>query len=274
MAGLNLLYILIILFYCLSVMGYFIDFIQNNQKVNRIAFWLLSIVWILQLSFLLLRAAEYSRFPVMTIFEGMFFYSWILVTLALVINKFFRMDFLVFVLNVVGFSVLTISLFVPAGDVSSELADLLILELLVMHVGILLLSYGMFTVSFASSVLYFLQHHMLKKKQWGDKMIRTGNLSLLEKRSFQATLAGFPLMLTGVILGIVWAWTTFENFPWNDAKVLSSFVVLIVYGCYLFQYQVKKKRGYGVALLNIAAFLVLLINYFLSSSFSQFHLWL
>ncbi|PYZ93662.1 cytochrome C assembly protein [Salipaludibacillus keqinensis] len=273
MLGLNLLYILIIVFYCLSVLGYFIDFIQNNQKVNRIAFWLLSIVWILQLVFLGLRALEYSRLPIMTIFEGMFFYAWILVTFSLIINRLYRMDFLIFFVNLIGFSVLTISIFAPAGDVSSQLAELFILELLIIHVVVLLLSYATFTLSFSFSMLYFLQHQMLKKKRWGERMTRTGNLSNLEKRSFIFALIGFPLMLIGLILGMIWAWIKFETIPWYDLKVLSSFIVLIVYGIYLFQYQVKKKRGYNLALLNIAAFLVLLINYFLSSSFSEFHIW-
>ncbi|WP_280769812.1 cytochrome C assembly family protein [Salipaludibacillus daqingensis] len=273
MIGLNLLYILIIVFYCLSVLGYFIDFIQNNQKVNRVAFWLLSIVWIMQLLFLIMRAMEFSRLPIMTIFEGMFFYAWILVTFSLVINKLYRMDFLVFIVNLIGFSILTVSLFAPAGDVSSQLAELLILELLIIHVVILLLSYAMFTLSFSFSMLYFFQHQMLKRKRWGEKMERTGNLSNLEKRSYMFTLIGVPLMLIGLILGIIWAWVKFEMIPWYDLKVLSSFVLLGVYGVYLFQYQVKNRRGYSLALLNIAAFLVLLINYFLSSSFSQFHIW-
>ncbi|MCR6111523.1 cytochrome c biogenesis protein CcsA [Bacillus sp. A301a_S52] len=273
MLGLHLLYIFIIVFYCMSVSGYFIDFIQNNQKVNRIAFWLLSIVWVLQLIFLLLRALEYSRLPIMTIFEGMFFYSWILVTFSLIINKVYKMDFLVFVVNLVGFSILTISLFAPAGDVSAEFADLFILELLIIHVVMLLFAYGLFTLSFSFAMLYYFQHHMLKKKRWSDKMARMGNLSLLEKRSFQSALFGFPFMLVGLILGVIWGWTELAAFPWNDIKVLSSFLLLAMYGFYLFQYKVKQKRGYGLALLNIASFLVLLINYFLSSSFSQFHIW-
>ncbi|MGJ9383031.1 cytochrome C assembly protein [Salipaludibacillus neizhouensis] len=273
MFGLNLLYVLTIVFYSLSVLGYFIDFIQNNQKVNRAAFWLLSSVWVLQLLFILMRMIKYDRFPIMTIFEGMFFYAFILVTIALIINRLYKMDFLVFVVNLVGFSILTISLFAPAGDISSRLSELFILELLIIHVVVLLLSYGMFTLSFAFSMLYFLQHQMLKRKLWGKRMSRTGNLSNLERRSFIFNLVGFPLMLIGLILGVIWAWVTVETIPWNDVKVLSSFIVLFVYGVYLFQYQVKKRRGYELALLNIAAFLVLLINYFLSSSFSEFHIW-
>ncbi|MDQ0256485.1 HemX protein [Evansella vedderi] len=270
---LNILYVSIIILYALSVLGYFIDFIQNSQKVKRIAFWLLSIVWVFQLSFIIIRTIEYNRLPLMTIFEGMFLYSWIIVSFSLYISRFYRVDFLVLLVNVIGFSILTISVFAPAGDVSPQLAELMITELLVIHVTLLLLSYALFTLSFSYSILYFLQHHMLKRKKWNKRMGRIGNLSKLEKYSFSFTLIAFPLMLLGIILGVVWAWLKFHMIPWFDLKVLSSFVVLFVYGFYLFQWTVKKRRGYSLALLNIAAFLVLLINYFLSSSFSNFHIW-
>ncbi|MBU9710981.1 cytochrome C assembly family protein [Evansella tamaricis] len=270
---LNFIYLSIVVFYSLSILGFFIDFIQNNQRVNRIAFWLLSIVWVLQLLFLIVRTMEYNRLPLMTIFEGMFLYSWIVVTLSLIINKFYKKDFLIFFVNLIGFGIMTISIFAPTGDVSPRLTELLILELLVIHVTLLLLSYGTFTLSFAFSMLYFIQNNMLKRKRWGKRIKRIGNLSTLGQLSYIFTLIGFPLMLLGIILGVIWAWVKFGMVPWFDVKVLSSFLVLFMYGLFLFQWVVKKKRGYSLALLNIAAFLVLLINYFLSTSFSNFHIW-
>lgn len=269
----NILYIAIIILYALSVLGYFIDFIQNNQKVKRIAFWLLSIVWVGQLSFIIIRTIEYSRLPLMTIFEGMFLYSWILVSFSLYISHRYKVDFLVLFLNVIGFSILAISIFAPSGDVSPRLAELMILELLVIHVSLILIAYALFTLSFSYSVLYFIQHHMLKQRKWSKRMGRIGNLSKLEKYSFAFNVIGFPLMFLGIILGVVWAWVRFSTVPWFDLKVLTSFVVLTVYGIFIFQWTVRKRRGYNIALLNIAAFLLLLINYFLSSSYTSFHIW-
>ncbi|SES03854.1 cytochrome C assembly family protein [Salisediminibacterium halotolerans] len=273
METINLLYVMIILFYCLSVLGYFIDFMQNSQKVNRAAFWLLSIVWVLQLVFLIIRYIQFDRLPIMTLFEGMFFYAWIIVTISLVVNRLYRTDFLVFVINIIGFSVMAISMLTPAGDVSERLAELFIFELLVIHVVVLMLSYGVFTLGFAFSILYVLQHQMLKQKKWNNRMVRTGNLLTLLKGSYVCSLIGFPLMLTGLILGLVYAWVSMEAVPFTDMKVISSFFVLLVYGVYLFYYKVKDMRGYQMALFHIGAFLILLINYLLSSTFSQFHFW-
>lgn len=85
-----------IILYAVSILLYFIDFLQQNQKANRFAFWLLSIVWVLQTIFLFLYMIHTKRFPVLTIFEGLYFYAWVLLTLSLVINRLLRVDFTVF----------------------------------------------------------------------------------------------------------------------------------------------------------------------------------
>ena len=273
MISLNAFYLVIIILYCLSVLGYFIDFLQHNRKVNRVAFWLLSIVWVLQSSFFVLRTMEYNRLPVMTPFEGMFFYAWILVSLSLIINWFFRVDFLVFFTNVFGFVMMSFSVFTPVGDVPEELSQLLISELLIIHVFMVILSYAAFTLAFAFSLMYVIQHNMLKQKKWGKRLLRFGNLSKLDKLSFSMTMFSFPIFLLGIILGLIWAWIKLGELPWLDAKVISSLIILFVYGMYLYKRVVKLQRGYALALLNIAGFLLVLINYFLSSSFSKFHLW-
>lgn len=69
----NWIYPITVILYSFSVLGYFIDFVFNNRKVNVVAFWLLSIVWSLQTVYFVLRALEVGRFPIVTPFEGLFF---------------------------------------------------------------------------------------------------------------------------------------------------------------------------------------------------------
>ncbi|MBP3949674.1 cytochrome C assembly family protein [Bacillus suaedae] len=269
----NWIYPITIVLYSFSVFGYFIDFLQNNRKVNRIAFWLLSIVWVLQTVFFIFRALELNRVPLLTPFEGLFFYAWIIVTISLAINWYFRVDFLVFFTNVIGFSMMTFSLFTPDGDVPKSLSNLLASELLVIHISMILLSYAAFTVAFACQLLYVLQHQMLKKKIWGKRLGRFGALSKLDGISFIAVIIAWPLLLIGLILGFVWAYSQLGEIILLDTKVISSLLVLAVYGVYLYQRVVKLIRGYNMALLAIAGFLILLINYFLSGQYSTFHIW-
>lgn len=269
----NWIYPVTIVLYSLSVLGYFIDFLQHNRKVNRMAFWLLSIVWVLQTVFFVIRALELERLPLLTPFEGLFFYAWLVVTLSLAINWYFRVDFLVFFTNLIGFSMMAFSLFTPDGDIPEALAALLASELLIIHISMILLSYAAFTLSFACQIMYVIQHQMLKRKIWGKRLLRFGALSKLDSLSFIAISIAWPLLLIGLILGFIWAYHEFAFVPLYDAKVISSLLVLGVYSVYLYQRVVKYVRGYNMALLGIAGFLILLINYILSGQYSNFHIW-
>ena len=59
--------------YAISVLMYFSDFLQSNRRVNRMAFWLLAIVWILQSIFFISQMVSKDYFPILTLFETLFF---------------------------------------------------------------------------------------------------------------------------------------------------------------------------------------------------------
>lgn len=271
----NWLFPVTIVLYSLSILGYFIDFLQHNRRVNQMAFWLLSIVWILQTIFFIFRALELERLPLFTPFEGLFFYAWLVVTLSLAINWYFRVDFLVFFTNVIGFSMLIYSYVTYDRDVSTSLETIQMhaSELLIIHIAIILLSYVAFTVSFACQLMYVIQHQMLKRKSWGRRMWRFASLSQLDTLSFTVILVAWPLFFIGLILGFIWGATQLTAVPFVDAKVLLSFVVLIVYAFYLYERVVKLTRGYSMSLLGIIGFLTVLINYLFSGKYSNFHMW-
>jgi HemX protein len=84
---------------------------------------------------------------------------------------------------------------------------------------------------------------------------------------------GVPMLLLSLILGSIWAYIKLDTFFWYDTKVFGSIMVMLVYSMYLYMRIVKEWQGKSVALLNIASFLVLLINFFLFGSLSRFHFW-
>ncbi|HHY72812.1 MAG TPA: cytochrome c biogenesis protein CcsA [Bacillus bacterium] len=267
------IYDVTIIVYACSVLGYFIDFLQNNRKANRTAFWLLAIVWVLQSVFLVSRMVEMGRFPILTIAEGLYFYTWVLVSFSLIINKVFRIDFIVFFTNVLGFIIMTLHLFAPVEYKPDVLAAQLMSELLVIHITIAIISYGAFSLSAIFSMMYVLQYHMIKKKKWGRRLRRLGDLSKLDRLSFSFNMSGVPLLLISLILGVIWAYISIDDFKWYDAKAVGSFTVLLAYSVYLYVRVAKGLQGKTVALWNLAAFLILLANFFLSSSLSRFHFW-
>lgn len=262
-----------VLLYALSVLFYFIDFLHHNRKANQVAFWLLSIVWVLQTFFLLYEMIVYNRFPVLNVFEGLYFYTWVLITLSLVLNRFIRIDFIIFFTNIIGFIMMAIHTFAPSNAISAEVSSQLISELLLIHITMTILGYGAFSLSFVFSILYLIQYNLLKKKKWGKRLLRIEDLAKLDHMSYVLNVIGVPILLLGIILGVIWAYIKLPEFEWYDFKVLGSFMVISIYSINLYFRIVKQWQGKAIALFNVASFLVLLINFFLFGSLSRFHFW-
>ncbi|GLY10137.1 inner membrane protein YpjD [Bacillus badius] len=271
--GMARLHELMVILYALSVMLYFIDFLNQNRKANQVAFWTLSIVWVLQTIFLFLYVFKTGRFPVLTLFEGLYFYAWILITLSLVINRLLRMDFTVFFTNIIGFAIMAIHTFAPVQMESQAMAERLVSELLLIHITMAILSYAAFSLSFIFSALYLLQYRLLKMKKWSQRLWRLGDLEQLTKFSYVSNAVGVPMLLLSLILGVIWKFIKLPDVSWYDAKIITSFILLIIYGIYLYLKVRKGLYGKSLALLNAAAFLIILINFFLVSRFSSFHFW-
>ncbi|RDW19326.1 cytochrome C assembly protein [Oceanobacillus arenosus] len=262
---------IILIIYALSVIGYFIDFILNNQKANKLAFWLLGIVWAMQSLFLIYQLFIAHSFPVTSFLDSLFFYSWVLITFSLIINRLFPVNFIVFFINVFGFFILLLS-FSANGPVHSTFierpfAD----ELLAAHITLAIVSYGFFTIGFLFSFMYLIQYHFLKAKKGLKWMWRFGDLHQLDTSAFIMVTIGVPLLLLAIILGIVWAYISSTTFYWIDMKTIGSILVLVVYIIYLLLRMVKGYRGKFLSLYHTSAFFVLIINFFLFSTLSNFH---
>jgi HemX protein len=264
---------LTVIIYAFSVLLYFFDFIHHNRKANRIAFWLLAFVWILQTIFLFFYMIKTGRFPVLTIFEGLYFYAWILITLSIAINHLLRVDFIVFFTNILGFTVMAIHTFAPMQYDSHIMAKQLVSELLLIHITMAILSYAAFSLSFVFSTLYLLQYDLLKKKKWGTRLVRLADLDKLEKLSYILAVIGVPMLLLSLILGLQWAFLKVPGMPWYDMKVIGSFLILLTYSTFLYLRIVKNLSGRRLAIWNSASFLIVIINFFLFGQLSSFHLW-
>lgn len=265
------LYEIILFVYGLSLVGYFLDFIQRNQKINRVSFWLLGIVWLIQTTFLLVEVFFHKTFPVFTVQDSFFFYSWVLITFSLIMDKFFPIHFMVFFINVFGFFVLLLYISSKAQQTMPQRGVELVNELLVTHIVLAIISYGFFTVSFLVSMMYLVQYQLLKRKKGFRWMRRLGGLHVLDVYAFRAITIGLPLLLISLILGFVWADVANATFYWFDLKTIGSLLVLVAYMLVLFFRLVIGYWGRAMSAYNVAAFLILLINFFISNVLSNFH---
>ncbi|GIP31344.1 inner membrane protein YpjD [Paenibacillus sp. J2TS4] len=264
------IYDAIIYIYALSLLFYFSDFVGANRSAKRMGTGLLIFVWVLQTIYFFF---EFKTVHVFTNFETLFFFSWVLVTVSLVINRFFSIELLVFFVNLVGFAILALNFFsdntVSTALKGWQIAD----ELLFIHVSLAIGSYAAFTISAILSVMYLFLHGQLKDKKWSRTMRRIPSLEKIEKYTYVAVVAGIPLLMLALSLGIVWIVLQGEVRLLLDPKVLNSLFILALYAYHLLLKLSLKASGYRLAQWNLFSFFLVLVNFFILNRFSIFHSW-
>jgi len=262
-----------VVLYAISLVFYFIDYLNKDKIAHRSAFWLLLSVFTLQTIFLVLFIVETKRFPILSLFEGIYFYAWLLITLSILLHLFSKVGYAVFFMNVIGFILMTIHTFMPAYFEESAVSDALISELLFIHITFAILSYVAFTMVFVFAMLYLILYKILKKKKWSKQSGRLPSLHQATMGMKVGLLTGIPFLFISLILGVQWAYVSFDTMPFYDIKIIGSFFLLIIYSLVLFLLHSGRLRGNDLAWVNIYSFLIVIINFFLGSKLSGFHFW-
>lgn len=266
------LYELMIVLYALSIVLYFIDYLYKNVKCRRVAFWIVSIVWVLQTVFLMLFILETKRFPILSLYEGVFIYAWLLTMLSIVLHCIVRVDLPVFFINVLSFIFVTIHLFSPQSA-QQIVGESLISEMLMIHISFAILSYAAFSVAFIFALLYLILYRLLKQKKLNNLWSRLPNLQQTLSWINYSTIVGVPLLLISLILGLEWAFLTIEEVSIFDVKIMGSFIVSVVYLIIFLLHRKGTLLGTTYARVHIYLFLLVVVNFFLGSKLSNFHLW-
>ncbi len=69
-----------VILYAISLVFYFIDYLNKDKIAHRIAFWILIVVYTsCKQHSLIMYIVETKRFPILSLFEGIYFYAWLLI---------------------------------------------------------------------------------------------------------------------------------------------------------------------------------------------------
>jgi len=83
--------------------------------------------------------------------------------------------------------------------------------------------------NFAGAIMYLLQERQLKTKRPGAFYYRLPSLQTLDRLTFRTLALGFPFLTTGIILGAVWARTSWGSVFAPDPLAFFSVVAWVIY---------------------------------------------
>ncbi len=135
--------------------------------------------------------------------------------------------------------------------------------LLTIHVGVAIVAYGTFTVSFGAAALYLLQY------EYGLEWLP--DTDVLDEIGYRAVVVGFPFMALVIILGAVWADVAWGSYWSWDPKETASLITWLLYGGYLHARAIRGWRGRRSAVLLLFGFAATLFTYFGNLFFGGLH---
>ncbi len=136
--------------------------------------------------------------------------------------------------------------------------------LLTIHVGMAVLSYGIFATSFAAGIGYLVQGRT-------DRFAWLPSHKVLDEVAYRAVIIGFPIFATMIILGSWWASIAWSRYWGWDPKETAALVTWLVYAIYLHARNQRSWAGRPAALLLVVGFGMVLVTYSGSLWFSGLH---
>ncbi len=136
--------------------------------------------------------------------------------------------------------------------------------MLSIHVGMAVLSYGIFATAFAAGVGYLVQGR-------DDRFAWLPSHKTLDEVAYRSVIIAFPIFATMIILGSWWASIAWSRYWGWDPKETSALVTWLTYAVYLHARNQRRWAGRPAALLLVVGFGMVLVTYSGSLWFSGLH---
>ena len=251
----------------------------NTILANGILFFILCSRWIVA-----------GYFPLSNLYESLLFLTWLLLTIYLYIEtktntKLIGSVLIPVTLLLNGFANLTLS---PEMQKSSPLVPALQSNWLMMHVSMMLLSYGTLIIGSLLCILFLvisrykdidlksidnsslplynimLDYYEAKLTSPSAEISELGKLKLLQSLdnwSYRIIGLGFPFLTIGIISGGVWANEAWGSYWSWDPKETWALITWLVFASYLHARITKGWEGKQTAILGSLGFFVIWVCY-------------
>lgn len=240
-----------------------------RSHFDFLARWSTRLAWLVNSLGLGLLVAHSGRPPFYTVFEFMYFLSWLVVTNYIAIEMLRDNQAAgAFVVPAVALiQVIGVALPKPAAGHEAYLSPVLVSW----HIGVSMLGYLFLLAASVAGALYLWQNRNLRQKKWGPMYYRLPSLEALDLWGGRFVYLGFPLLTIGIVTGLFFAEIEWAHFWQTDPKVIFTLLVWLVYGGYLLMRKVWGWGGRRSAWWSVIGVAGLLINYFVMNVLSRTH---
>jgi cytochrome c-type biogenesis protein CcsB len=279
-----------ILLFAMTIYWISLSFFKSTKNLSQIGKISAIVANVLLFFILGSRWIVAGYFPLSNLYESLLFLAWTLLTIYLYVefktkSKLMGAILIPIALLINGFANLTLS---PEMQKSSPLVPALQSNWLMLHVSMMMLSYGTLIMGSLLSILFLviskyqdvdlkvldessfpfynimLDYYEAKMFSPSDEVSELGKLKLLQSLdnwSYRIIGLGFPFLTIGIIAGGVWANEAWGSYWSWDPKETWALITWIVFATYLHSRITKGWEGKKTALLGGLGFFVIWICY-------------
>jgi cytochrome c-type biogenesis protein CcsB len=231
--------------------------------LGRAAVWTATVGLVALLAYLLIRGYLVGRGPWGNMFEFTVAFATSITGGYLYLQRRYPIRSIGFIPTGVSLALLLYAASLPS-QISQLVPALQNPPLLTIHVGLAVLSYGIFATSFAAGVGYLLQGR-------DDRFAWLPSHKVLDEVAYRAVIIGFPIFATMIILGSWWASIAWSRYWGWDPKETAALVTWLSYAIYLHARNQRSWAGRPAALLLVVAFGMVIVTYSGSLWFNGLH---
>jgi ABC-type uncharacterized transport system, permease component len=129
------------------------------------------------------------------------------------------------------------------------------------HLFLAIVGESLFIIASCAGIMFVMQNRMLKHKKLSKMSRLLPSLNDLDRINHICLLWGFPVLSAGIIAGASFAGLNWKSGWLKDPKIIWTFAGWIVYGFLLHQRLAIGWKGYRMAVISGAAFILLLLSY-------------
>ena len=240
-----------------------LDTYASPSPLSRAAIGLTFVAWIALGASMLLRAIVVGRGPWGNMYEFSVAFAFSMLGGYLYLQRRYPIRSIGFIPVGVALAILLYASSLP-GEIQPLVPALQNAPLLTIHVGMAVISYGIFATSFAAGVGYLAQGQ-------NDRFSWLPSHKVLDEVAYRAVIIGFPIFATMIILGSWWASIAWSRYWGWDPKETAALVTWLIYAVYLHARNQRRWAGRPAALLLVVGFGMVLVTYSGSLWFSGLH---
>ena len=242
-----------------STVGYLLSLLVKKIKLAKISTWILSAAFVFLTVNLLFAVINYSGLinPGSRDFLSLCAWSVCGAYLALqfktktrILGAFISPFILLFMIAAAG---------QDAGK--SLLPQNLQSWLITVHLFLTIIGEALFIIASCAGIMFVMQNRMLKHKKLSKMSRLLPSLSDLDRINHICLLWGFPVLTMGIFAGAIFAGFSWKTGWLADPKIIWTFAGWIIYGFLLHQRLAIGWKGYRMAVISGATFILLLLSY-------------